>query len=882
MTTGSTMDNVVTWFSRCAVATPTAIAVVDDHGTTTYSALAARADAVCRWLADAGLRPEQPVGVLMQRRAELLAVLLGIMKAGCAYVPFDPQDPTDRVRRMLRSGGCDLVLGDGPLLANLREARDAPAPRCIDVGSIPARAAGQPPLPVAPGGERLAYLLFTSGSTGDPKAVEVEHRHVLSLLRSARELLRFDARDRCLAASTIAFDASITELFLPLVTGASLLLRDRTILLDPRRLARDVREHAVSIVQTGPSVWAVALAEVPDFPRVRIAITHGEAVGPDLARRLCAYGDEVWNLYGPTETTVWATGCRLTADTSSLSAASAPIGRPLPHVCAFVVDEHGTPLPDGREGELWLGGPSVARGYRGKDELTQERFVAFRGERVYRSGDVVVRDPDGVLHYFGRNDDQIKVRGVRVEPGEVESALRRDPRVAQAAVTWFPTPSGPRAIVAAVVLQPGATCRAQDLHRGLESLLPSTMIPARFLFVPRLPSTTSGKVDRKAIRQAATNVVDEPAAADPARATAPPSTRPLTNTERAVADIWRRMLHVDAVAPDDHFFSIGGDSLTAVQMMVEVEGLFGMTLPVHLAFEAPTLEQLCRRIERAKRPDDDADAPSQFVYPLVPEGSGPPVFFSNVDLVLARRGLWTLPCPLFAISNWAKGSGFVRARSLQDLAKEHLVSIRRIQPTGPYRLAGFSLGGLIAYEMAQQLRAAGERVETLFLVDPMMPRQVDLPGFRMPADDEPPLRARIARRVRRLAKGPGAEGWAHWFSLWLPERLAVTGWFRYVTVNHYLRHPNAASRLLFPRNRWSAFWFAAQRMMKGYVARPFDGPTVVTFCHDGPGVAVWKALLGPQVVTHRLDSPHLTLFEPPALGTWLGWMTEAIRSARRP
>lgn len=853
-----------------------------------YAALATRADAIAQYLLSIGLTVEQPVGVLMARRAELLAVLLGIWKAGGAYVPFDHGDPPDRIRRMQVSSGIELVVGDETLLTPLRAEYDATGsapPRTVDVGTIPAAPVDAAPLANPAGGARLAYLLFTSGSTGDPKAVEVEHRQALALLQSARDMLQLNESDRYLASSTIAFDASITELFLPLVTGAVVVMRDRGILLDPHRLARDVRRHGITVIQTGPSVWQVMLAEVPDFPRVRVAITHGEAVAPAMAQRIAAQGDVVWNLYGPTETTVWATGSQLHTDnSSSLSTTSAPIGKPLRHVRAVILDEQGNAVPDGTPGELCLGGPSVARGYRNNEQLTREKFISVGGERMYRSGDVVVRDADGVLHYFGRNDDQIKVRGIRVEPGEVEGAILHDPRVAQTAATWFANPNGSRSIVAAVVLQAGAQCRAQDLHDALIARLPRGMIPARFLFVPWLPMTTSGKVDRKVIRKEAEAAAASSSVSTTARETpTAPLHRALTNTELALATIWERMLGLPAVAPDDHFFSIGGDSLAAVQMMVEVETRFGLVLPVHLAFEFPTLESLARRVERAQQKVEDEATPS-FVFEIVPSNRGTPMFFSGVELSLARRGLWTLSCPLYAIALWAKGSGFVRQSSLTSLASSHLAAIRAIQPHGPYRLAGFSLGGLIAYEMAQQLRAAGEAVEMLFLLDSMSPYAVLLPGAATPTstlpeqDHRAPLQVRMAKHLRKVARGPGTSGVSQWLheSLLL-DRVAFIDWMHYMATNHYLRNPNAASRWLFPRDRWRAFWFAGRRLVSRYVAAPYDGKVLAVFTNQDRRGAVWKSLLGPGAVRHDVDVPHLKLFDEPMLSQWMAWLADELR-----
>ena len=374
--------------------------------------------------------------------------------------PSIRKDPVDRLSRILAAAQCRIVLGDRICFERLAGEKAGGFPvvdsQWISVAEIPPLHEDVEEVVCPPDGERLAYILFTSGSTGVPKAVEIEHRHAANLLRSAQVLLGFGPSDRYLAASTIAFDSSITELFLPLVTGASLLLRDPGILLEPAQLADDVRAFGVTLLQTGPSIWSVILANVPDFPKLRVAITHGEAVSPALARRLCAYADEAWNLYGPTETTVWATGFRLTPDlVLDPSEFSAPIGRPLAHLEARVLNEADAEAEDGAPGELVLVGSSVARGYRNVADQVEDRFVVIDGVRAYRTGDVVFRDAQSVIHYLGRNDEQMKVRGIRVEPGEVEAAVLRHPGIAQAAVTWYPTPSGSRAIVAAIIAKPG-------------------------------------------------------------------------------------------------------------------------------------------------------------------------------------------------------------------------------------------------------------------------------------------------------------------------------------------------------------------------------------------------------------------------------------------
>ena len=462
-------DNTYTLFERSVKTIPDAVAVIDSDKSLTYRDLAVRADAVCSFLKSQGIQPEEPVGVLMQRRAEMLSVLLGIWKAGGAYVPFDTEEPADRVSKKLELCGCNLLLTDQRYKESLNNNTSSTQSnmRCFLVDQIKPNSLYNSN-DVAPGGARLAYYLFTSGSTGEPKAVEVEHGNVIALLQSAKKLLQFGPSDRYLASSTIAFDASVPELFLPLVTGASLLLRDRRIMLDPEWLAKDVVKHSVTVVQTGPSVWSVILAAVPDFPRIKILITHGEAIEPDFAKRLTNYGETVLNLYGPTETAVWATGQLLSPDScSSPSKISAPIGKPLAHVKAYVVNEQLQVVKPGVEGELLIGGPSIARGYKNQVLLTNEKFVLLDGLRVYRTGDVVSQDKHGVLHYFGRNDDQMQVRGFRVEPSEVEAAIQKDLRIEQTAATWFTTPTGNKAIVAAIVTKPGVTVTSRELHSSL-------------------------------------------------------------------------------------------------------------------------------------------------------------------------------------------------------------------------------------------------------------------------------------------------------------------------------------------------------------------------------------------------------------------------------
>lgn len=860
--------NLFAIFARQAARCPDSVAVIDDTGATSYGALLDRANVIAEMLTQRGLRAEQPVGVLMKRTSDLVATMLGILGAGGCYVPLDPDDPPERAGRIVEGAKCELVLIHKRLLPEFESCLRALSipPELVEIENF-STAAKMAQLPDVPGGHRLAYILFTSGSTGLPKGVEVEHRSVVNLLLAMRDLFGFTESDRYLATSTIGFDISVAEIFLPLITGGGVVLGERKLVLDPRGLARMIRDHNVTVFQTGPSVWSVLLAELPEFPRLRVAVSTGEAIAPELARRLAGTGDAVWNLYGPTETTVWATGHRLERDAVDFparSSVSAPIGQPLANVLVRVLDEDRMPVVRGTQGELWIGGEAVARGYCRDEALTHERFVELGdgSGTWFRTGDVVVQDVDGTIHYFGRNDDQIKVRGVRIEPMEVESAILTHPGVAQAGATWFAGTSGARSIVAAVVVRPGHAITALELHHFLVLFLPTAMVPSRFVICEALPMSSSGKVDRKAIRKRVADQSMEPAVTSGGEV--------LTETERLLIGIWERTLNIKSVRRDAHFFSIGGDSLSAVTMMLEMEATFDISLPFRVVFEDSTLDRLAERIDRARSKKQggmkvpvaaDDLGNTAFVFPLTQQGSGSPFFFNGVDLRMAHKGLWDFDCPLYAVSQWALGRGFAKANSLEELARIQIVGIRAIQAHGPYRLAGYSFGGLLALEIAQQLRRCGETIDLLFLLDPSEP-------FADSYDAREKMNPRVKRHLRQVAANPrralryvGTRALNYC-------RMPTWNWICHKLVHFYGRHPNSVAARLLPKDRWPAFWYTTRRHGRAYSPQPYDGEVLAIFA-DQERRVMWQKLLAPTADIRTLDSHHLEMFVEPTLSKWL-------------
>lgn len=874
-------DNLAALFDRQAQKTPDAIAIVCDR-TWTYNDLRERAHEYVRGICAYGLPSDSTIAVVLPRDGDMVAILLAILWCGYAYVPIDPDEPPERARRIRDVAACKLVVGEANLLAQLNASPNVEdRPLSVRLNELIAAGQGRIEPACANGGEGLAYVLFTSGSTGEPKGVEVEHRQVLHLLQASQEILEFSQDDRYLAIATIAFDISVVEIFLPLITGGSILLRDRALLNDPKAMFSDLKDNHVTVMQLGPSSWSVMLDADAEIPYFRVAITTGEAVLPALAARLTKIAGTVWNLYGPTETTVWVTGHRLggqrRVSTAGAAEISAPIGKPLPRCLAVVVNETDAFVPDGETGELLIGGSGLARGYRGNPVLTAEKFVTLGHDRIryYRTGDLVSRGKKGIIHYHGRIDDQLKIRGIRIEPKEVELSLLAIPGIVQAAATWFQIAAGAKGLCAAVVWLPGETIPFEKLQETLRQKLPAAMVPSRLIAMGKLPLTANGKVDRKAIRTAVTG-----AAGDNNKPSYAHSLE-LTDTEARLTVIWAKALGVSTVSLDTHFFTEGGDSLSAIAMMMDVEKAMGAKFDPEIIWKAPRLRDFAKLVERARfQPVDLSN--TRTVFPVVEAGTGAPLFFSNIDRKIGHEGLWRADCPLYAIVQWAHGRGFVNANSIHELAAAQIEEIRAIQKTGPYRIGGYSLGGLIALEIASQLRDQGDEVELLFLLDPMAPVRfrdnVDGKVAKSPGFVRPPLAARVRRKLQRIIVEPRTELGlvAHRVR---QELLRLQFWqsLTYHCLDLYGRHPSPLTRMLVPKNRWPAFWFMARKLARAYIAEPYDGRCLAIFHAQDQRYDIWRPLLAEDSDMLVVESSHLGFFSEPAIDTWMDAFSDAVR-----
>jgi amino acid adenylation domain-containing protein len=536
-------------------------------------------DLAARVAARVGAASASTVAVVLDRSIHLVAALLGVLRAGAVYVPLDPHAPADRRAQQIRAVDADLVLHEEEVTAAFRTPAHGPDRM--------------------PGSGDRAYVMFTSGSTGEPKGVPVGHGALAAFLASMARLGLVGPGDRVTAVTSPTFDISFDELLLPLTVGAQIEVVDRATARDGAALRRLVESAGVTVLHGTPTTYRLLIAGGWTGGPVRRALCGGEALPTRLAGELTARVPETWNLFGPTEATVWSLAHRVTA--ADAAGASVPIGVPLHGDCAVVLDRHGRPVPPGVLGELHLGGAGLAEGYLHRPALTAERFVAGPdGRRLYRTGDIARQAPDGRFFCHGRIDHQIKLRGFRIEPGEVETALEAVPGVRQAVVMVRELSETDRRLVGFIRTDPELPeVPEATLRDALARRLPDQMIPAHLVRLEAFPTTTAGKVDRAALATVPLTPGPEPDDDRPAEAAA-------TRTEEWLAAHWATLLEAGAVGVTDRFFSIGGHSLLAVRLLTDVHDVFGVEIPLETFFAEPTVRALAAAVDAGVAPADGA------------------------------------------------------------------------------------------------------------------------------------------------------------------------------------------------------------------------------------------------------------------------------------
>ncbi|MDZ7307315.1 MAG: amino acid adenylation domain-containing protein [candidate division KSB1 bacterium] len=626
-------------FAAQVAATPAAVAVIFENQQLSYRELDRRAEAVAHHLRRRGVGPETVIGLCLPRSAEMIIALLGILKSGAAYLPLDPGLPAERLNFMLADARAPIVLTRQRLAAAFAQT---PAQIIfLDADSPIFEETAAPPLPALTP-DNLAYVIYTSGSTGVPKGVAVSHRNVVNHACWARDFLGLTAADRVLQFISLGFDASVEEIFPTLLGGAALVLPASPLHATPAEMLEFCNHHDITVLHLPAAYWHQWVetlmpqgAMVP--ARLRLLVVGGESPSPEkLAAWVQAAAAPLrcYNAYGPTETTVTAT--ILEMHPSAEPATLIPIGRPIANVQAYVLDADLQPLPAGVAGELYLGGAGVTRGYLNRPDLTAEKFIPHPfsrepGARLYKSGDLARWRPDGRLEFLGRADQQVKVRGFRIEPGEIETCLQQHPAVREAVVVaragnGDDSAAADKRLLAYLVPRPGSTLTVSELHEFLKARLPEYMLPAAFVLMEKLPMLASGKVDRHAL----------PAPDDESLRLGAGTAyvAPRTPTEELLANLWCDVLGVLRAGIHDNFFTLGGHSLLATQLVSRIRETFQIELPLADLFERPELAALAAHLDNLRAAAQQVPVPP--LMPL-PRADG-----AELPLSFAQQRLWFL------------------------------------------------------------------------------------------------------------------------------------------------------------------------------------------------------------------------------------------------
>ncbi len=713
--------------TRQALLTPQAVAVLHRGRELTYGELDAQSTRLARFLRGKGLVRGEIVGLSIAPSCDLVVAVLALWKAGAVYMPLEHSYPESRLLQALADTDCTRVLTQSVLSGPFQD-------RGLYIVYVDAERQwinqeSATPLPDETGPDDTAYLMYTSGSTGKPKGVMIAHRALTNKLIHPGTWGPVTADCRAVLLASIAFDASLAQMFLPLAHGGSLVVLESHERLNPRRAWALIRDTGVNLLDCTPS-WLLAMLDAaPEGLGLRRLVMGGEVLTPGFARRVrdkfpyC----QLVNIYGPTEACIDATAHELSPQ--DFDADIVPIGQPLPGYCVQLLDAEMRPVADGQAGQLHIGGEGLAQGYWRSPEATDARFVPdpfMPGKRLYRSGDLARRRPDGCIEFLGRADHQVKLRGQRVELGEIESALAQLPGVVAAVVKAWPAQDGVEVSLAGYVVMRDAGDHSNALREQLRRQLPAHMVPAVIVSLDTLPVCATGKVDREALPA----VLARRRAIDPLH-------EPRDDAERKLAEVWREVLEIDELGIHENFFELGGDSLSAVRLLLRVDERFGTDLPVTALLSHPTVADFAIALLRGAHEAE----PSRTILLANQPMDRSPLFLlpprTGVGLVyaaLARELSGTVPTialQAVGLSRSPPGS-----TSMDELAAEFIADLQRLQPSGAVRLCGYSAGGSVAHEMTRQLLRMGRPVSQLILIDPYCADLSDWPDGTQPEEKD--------------------------------------------------------------------------------------------------------------------------------------------------
>ena len=684
---------------------PQKTAVVYKHTGLSYHQLNTISNQLAAFLLEKGITKGSIVGIMIDRSVEMLVSMLAVMKAGAAYVPVDPEYPGKRIEYILQDCEARLLISNAKYKSDI----DSNIERLIIEEiwpEIDSYTEHEPDLEIH--GNDLAYLIYTSGSTGLPKGVMIEHHSILNLLQSMLHFPGIDQDDKLLAITTISFDISILELLLPLTVGATLYLADAETAKNGEALIELIQSREISFFQATPSTYKMMIATGWKKKLNIKALCCGEQLPKDLADKLLSRVSALYNMYGPTETTIYSTGKQILPEDQFIT-----IGKPINKTRVYILDEQQKEVPEGETGEIYIAGSGLARTYYGKPELSQKKFRlhTFQNEtteRLYRTGDLGKLLPNQEIQCFGRIDHQVKIRGYRIETGEIEHALLQIPNIKEALVKPWTNLIGDESLVAYVVYQSGAITNLAQINQWKDQLrtsLPNFMIPTYFVILNQMPLTENGKIDRKALPTP-----------DPEQQS-PTLSPPESDNEKLLTKIWQDQLGLSNIGIEDNFFNLGGHSLIAVMIISLIRKETGKNLPLGSLFNNPTIAQLAKLL-------DETTIEEQFesLVPLKTGGSRNPLYIVHGmgSTVFKFRNLANKlhpEQPVYGFQARGIDGTTTPSESIEEMAKHYLEEMLKHNPEGPYVLSGYSLGGLVAVEMARQLKLMNKKVALLAVFD---------------------------------------------------------------------------------------------------------------------------------------------------------------------
>ncbi len=720
--------NIHELFEAQVERTPDAIAIVSEDIQLTYRELNGHANQLAHRLRRLNVGPEIPVGVCLDRSAQMVVSLLGILKAGGVYLPLDPAYPKQRIGFMLEDSNASVILTQRHLLQGLPEHRARVI--CLDADSEGIGGESAENLEVLIEPDNLAYIIYTSGSTGQPKGVLVSHGSIAEHCRDAEKYYELQPTDRVLQFASMSFDLSLEQILPTLIVGARLVMVGREV-WRASEFHSKAAEFGLTVVDLPTGYWQELVQEWAAGPEpvlnthYRLFLVGGDTMLPEvlnLWQQTPLRSVRLINAYGPTEATITATAFETTSRLGNNARLHrVPIGRPLANREIYIMDRHGNPVPVGIPGELHIGGRSLARGYLNRPDLTADRFIPdpfsnTTGARMYKTGDLARHLPDGNIEYIGRTDHQVKIRGFRIELGEIEAALAQHPAVRQAIVSAHQDVAGEKRLIAHVVGDREHAPTANDLRSFLKDRVPEYMVPSVFMSLESVPTMPNGKIDRSAL--------PKPDQARPEMGKV--FVAPRDVLEIQLADLWEEVLNVRPIGVTDNFFELGGHSLLAVRLFALIEKRLGRKLPLTALFRGATVEGLADIVRR----NSLSETPSSLV-PIQPGGNKRPLFLvhpagGHVFPFVSLAQCLGPDQPCYGLQARGVEQGQDPHARIEDMAACYIEAIQSVQTEGPYLLGGWSMGGEIAFEMAQQLHARGQRVALLALLDARIPSTNEL------------------------------------------------------------------------------------------------------------------------------------------------------------